>query len=129
MRTLHFDCDCRQCRSRLTDLLRREIEDAVRLTGVTTTGLCRLVAKDPSLHHDITRNGRVLTARTLQRYLDNVRDFICECPPGSTLDPAEESARSADSMICQSCFPGPCSNIRYCSGASRPQGEDLISTK
>lgn len=79
METLHFECDCRDCRARLSDLLRRELEDTARLTGCSITGLCRCIANDPSLHHDLKVAGRILTARTLQRYLDATRDFLLDC--------------------------------------------------
>ena len=99
METLHFRCDCSRCRARLSDLLRREMEDCSRITGASITGLGRIAAGDPRLHGDLVR-GRVCSAPALERYLDAIRDFMLEC------------ALIEDEL-----------------DASRPQGEDLISTK
>ena len=88
MQSLHFDCECEECAVALSDLLRREMEDVVRLTSATITGLGRMLARDPCLHCDLVR-GRRVNPRTAQRYIDDLRDFMLYC----TIE--EDSARSA----------------------------------
>ena len=78
MRSLHFDCDCEQCAVRLSALLLKTMEDTARITGVSITGLGRIVANDPSLYTDLLKRGRVCRPRTAERYIDVLEDFLLD---------------------------------------------------
>lgn len=63
-------------REALADLLRREIEDASRITGLGVSSIGRIIANDPALHADLAKRGRIPRLASLHAWHSAVSDMI-----------------------------------------------------